>query len=299
MQRSLRRKRSLGYSASELMVKESKAHCSEVPKGAHKAAAMSPPARRHTLQMGQEAPLPRSLLLLPLRHPQKEGPSGVFAFLPDAHLTAPCYLGPGWPVSRFRQLRWATHSPGPSGSTALSSKNRELGHFSRTLAPQAHAEPAPGQCPAPPAPWMTGERDPRGLVEQLSGGWRQSTWGSVREIIQDKDIWRIQKSKFRNHQVHYPLSPHGALTKNHILSSLCVLVYKKRITPPSPRGWILWKLVYWLCLAWTGISGRLSTKGLTGAACGHVVLAVSAFHPLDSIFHDEHVMLLLQESKLS
>ena len=65
------------------------------PKGAHKAAAMSPPARRHTLQMGQEALLPRSLLLLPLRHPQKEGPSGVFAFLPDAHLTAPCYLGPG------------------------------------------------------------------------------------------------------------------------------------------------------------------------------------------------------------
>ena len=30
MQRSLRRKCSLGYSASELMVKESKAHCSEV-----------------------------------------------------------------------------------------------------------------------------------------------------------------------------------------------------------------------------------------------------------------------------
>lgn len=29
MQRSLRRKCSLGYSASELMVKESKAHCSE------------------------------------------------------------------------------------------------------------------------------------------------------------------------------------------------------------------------------------------------------------------------------
>ena len=103
-----------------------------------------------------------SLLLLPLRRPQKEGLSGVFAILPDAHLTAPCYLGSGSPVSRFRQLCWATHSLGPSGSTALSSKNRELGHFSRALAPRAHAEPAPGQCPSPPAPWMTGERDLRG-----------------------------------------------------------------------------------------------------------------------------------------
>ena len=74
------------------------------PKGAHKAAAMRPPARGHTLQTRQGAPLPRSLLLLPLRHSQKEGLSGVSAILPDAHLTAPCYLGSGSPVSRFRQL---------------------------------------------------------------------------------------------------------------------------------------------------------------------------------------------------
>lgn len=28
--------------------------------------------------------------------------------------------------------------------------------------------------------------------------------------------------------------PHGVLTKKHILSSLCVLIYKRRITPPFP-----------------------------------------------------------------
>lgn len=90
--------------------------------------------------MGPEALLPRSQLLPPPRHLQREGLGlpGPFAILLDAHLrpltTHPNIWGSRCPGSSraLSHHGWEVPSRAPQAALALSSRKRQLGLFSRS-----------------------------------------------------------------------------------------------------------------------------------------------------------------------